>query len=78
MLTENFGNWHFRVVGSAAFGSETFIRFGAGMAQSIVDFTRFINGGARIGVGMPGLPPTYGDQLSDQDYISQGFKFQMG
>lgn len=74
---EAFGNWHYGVVGAAAFSSQTFVQFGAGMAQMLIDFIRFLDSKPRIGEGIPGLPPTFGDQLSDQDYIKRGSQFQM-
>jgi hypothetical protein len=39
---ENFGNWHFGVVGSAVFGSEWYIKLGAGAAQVMSDFANNI------------------------------------
>ena len=65
---EDFGNFHYGIVGKAAGFSEIVLLSEAGRAQ-------MNHPGSVRGPGNPYILPPYGDEPKDQDWIKRGFKW---
>jgi hypothetical protein len=70
---EDFGNFHFGVIGAALGYSPETLQRAASLVQNVTDLVAALRGKSTFGTGSPLGGPPYGDQASDQSNIRDGF-----